>query len=160
MLKNVLITQFNEGVMNITQVDWHLCFVGIYIRKILGLVRNIYLIRETCSNGSCSGIALDETVESVKSSPNECWKTHLTPGNGTLQRTTLISATINAPPPPWHFHLTKICGSSLFSGRGQIHGSHMVSGPSCLDVGPMPSCLQCGMSLNITSLNICIFIFS
>jgi len=134
--------------------------VGIYIRKILGLVRNIYLIRETCSNGSCSGIALDETVESVKSSPNECWKTHLTPGNGTLQRTTLISATINAPPPPWHFHLTKICGSSLFSGRGQIHGSHMVSGPSCLDVGPMPSCLQCGMSLNITSLNICIFIFS
>jgi hypothetical protein len=38
--------------------------------------------------------------------------------------------------------LIKICSSSVFSCRGKIQGSQMVRGPSCVDVGPTPSCLQ------------------
>jgi len=48
MVKNVLITQFN-GVMYITHVDRYLCFVGIYIRKILGF----FSVNRACSE--CHG---------------------------------------------------------------------------------------------------------
>lgn len=63
-----------------------------------------------------------------------------------------------------HYHLDifirQKCGSSLFSWRGQIHGSDMARGPSCLDVGPMPFCLQSVACHQTLHHSIYVYLFS